>query len=215
MNKPATTPPVQDWLETMPESIREWLGSNSLLYLIINLNNRLGLQGIKSAVVPDLILQIAIKELRPKDLPDRLSKELGLDREMAFNITKEIEEKMLRPIEVPLRNELGVDIKEIYAEKLQAPRIAAIPAMPNQPIYKPAANPTPAIPVRPTPPPTPPKPITPSDLRQTTNDRPQTTKAPIVELPVKINVKSARPDQGGKPEDNNPFGADSWVSKLK
>ncbi len=177
INKSASAPPVQDWLETMPENIREWLGSNALLYLIINLNRRLGLQGIKSAVVPDLILQIAIKELRPKDLPDKLSKELGLGREMAFNITKEIEEKMLRPIEVSLRNELGVDIKEIYITPIPK---APTPAIPPPPI---------GMPVRP-------QPIA-----------PQEPKSPVAELPVKINVK--------KPESNNPFGADSWVSKLK
>ncbi|MEK7654084.1 MAG: hypothetical protein AAB345_02265, partial [Patescibacteria group bacterium] len=135
INKPTTpAPPAQDWLEIMPANIREWLGSNALLYLIINLNKRLGLEGIKSAVVPDLILQVAIKELRPKDLPEKLSKGLGVSGDVAFNITKEIEEKMLRPIEVPLRNELGIDIKEIYAAptpKLPPPSISPLPGSRN------------------------------------------------------------------------------------
>ncbi|MEK7640894.1 MAG: hypothetical protein AAB389_02770 [Patescibacteria group bacterium] len=216
INKPTTpAPPAQDWLEIMPANIREWLGSNALLYLIINLNKRLGLEGIKSAVVPDLILQVAIKELRPKDLPEKLSKGLGVSGDVAFNITKEIEEKMLRPIEVPLRNELGIDIKEIYAAptpKLPPPSISPLPGSRNstEQALRGAEESNfhlPGKPPKPLPPPPIPVPVVPVN------------PPAINEVPVKINVQPVRPPQSEKPSPSpasgQPFGSDSWINKLK
>lgn len=197
-----------DWLETMPEPIREWLGSESLLYLIIDLNKRLGFEGIKSAVVPDLLLQIALREVSPKDIASKLAKALSVGPDMAFKITKEIEEKMLRPIEVPLRKDLDVDIKEIYTQgPVGAPATPTI--KPPVPMYRPQppiAPPTLPIPSRPPVVQASPEPVRPAP---TATPKPATPINPpsANEVPVKINVT--------KPGNPNPFGDDSWINKLK
>ncbi len=181
-----------DWLETMPEAIQDWLGSAALTYLIMDLNRRLGLDGVKISTIPYLIFRIANKELTPGKLIESLSKELLLDQLRAAAVAKEIEEKMLRPIEVPLRKESGVDIKMIYLG-------AQLPNRPTSPLNPPVYRPTPSIPI---PPPIPPRPVTPP--------QPAENAPGASDIPVKINVQPAQ-----KPESHSIFDSDSWVNKLK
>jgi hypothetical protein len=177
-------------VDDLPEPIYDWAVSRVLTGMIRDLNKRLGLDGIKGGIIPDLIGDILIRALPPEKLLSKLAEYLELDQVKAAGVAREIEEKMLRPIEVPLRRDLGVDIKMVYVGVAQAPSkapapttqqtqtISTAPSMP--PIYRPA-TPTPPIPPRP--------------------------PVPPANIPVKINV----PKQAG----DQPFGTDSWVNKLK
>lgn len=130
----------EDWLETMPEAIGNWLGSSELTYLIINLNRRLGLGGVKIRIIPELILKLYFKKIAPENLAENVAKQLGVSKDIAQTIAKEMEEKMLRPIELPLRRGLGIDIKKIYL-----PGPITTPPAPQQspaPIFQ--APPTPS-----------------------------------------------------------------------
>lgn len=157
--------------------------------MIIDLNRRLGLEGVFIEVIPHLITRLAVRDLDPKKFIDELSNGADLDQPIAQGATEEIERRILRPVEVPLRNEVGVDIKAIFLAKppVTPPiyRPAPPPTNPN-PTQPPIYRPSPSIP---TPPPIPPKPVTPP------------------EIPVKINVS--------KPEIHSIFDSDSWVNKLK
>lgn len=188
-NQPIPVSSGYSWIEKLPVAVWDWLVSSELTYSIINLNRRLGFDGVKIAVIPDLIMQLALKELPPEKLASSLAKELGLDSAKAAAMAKEIEEKMLHPIEVPLRNELGIDIKKIYAS-IQSNQLAI-------PVYRPTSPVTPSSPSLPKPPPPAGGPPTPK------------------EIPVKINVQPVRQAQGEPIQPNQPFGSDSWVNKIK
>lgn len=199
-NQPTPTDSDYAWLENMPDAIRDWLGSSELTFLIMGLSRRLGFDGIKVSVVPNLILQVVLKELSPEKLAESLGKKLGLDSAGSAAVAKEVEEKMLRPIENQLRRDLGVDIKMIYAGiQSTQPRPSNPPAPAAQPIYRPAP-PVGGPPIYRPAPPAPPAPITPSAPK---------------EIPVKINVQPVRQAQGEKPPADQPFGPDSWVNKVK
>ncbi len=202
-------PTIRQTFEKLPTKIREWLTSEEATYIIIELNRRLGLEGILIEVVPNTITRLVTKDLNPQNFVDDLSNGLDVDWPTARGVAEEIERRILRPVEVPLRNEVGIDIKAIFLAKPPASPIIssatpirptiqtnnpASPTMPPAPpIYRPASQ-------IPTPPPIPPKPATPP--------------APT-EIPVKINVQPVRPAQGENPPGRQPFGADSWVNKVK
>jgi len=101
-------------IETLSQSIKEWLGSKSLTYMIINLNQRLGLRGVKMGIIPDIILDLVEKKLKPQDALERVGDDLDVGPSKASAIVKEIEETMLRPIDLSLRRDLGIDVSLIY-----------------------------------------------------------------------------------------------------
>lgn len=129
-------------LEAMPPTIRDWLGSHALTSLIIDLNRRLGFTSWKRAVIPELILEIVIKEILPGQLIHELSENLNISPSSARIIAKEIEERMLKPIEKPLLDKLDIDIKQIYFGEPAAAEIPKTEVQPPQtPIQIPASIP--------------------------------------------------------------------------
>lgn len=145
-----TTEPILN-IDTLPEKIGDWLGSDSITYLIIDLNKRLGLKGVAIGIVPDIIIDLVAKKLPPGELIPRIGRDLNVDLHIALTVAQEIEERMLRPIEAQLRTELGIDIKLAYwtqgATKIKTeseiiPTQPIIPAPPLPPLPKPPASPS-------------------------------------------------------------------------
>lgn len=202
-----TKPTLRQKFERLPELARVWLASEEATFIIIELNQRLGLDGVLIEVIPNSITRLAVRELEPKEFINDISDGLGIEWIVAQGIAQEIERKILRPVEIPLRNEVGVDIKAIFLAK---PPAAFAPTPPTPPrVGAPTDNVRAAMPPisRPTPPPAPIPPTPPiptsAGVGIPTNSVGTTPK----EIPVKINVQPARPDQ--------PFGSDSWVNKIK
>ncbi|MEK7590342.1 MAG: hypothetical protein AAB454_01375, partial [Patescibacteria group bacterium] len=105
-------------IETIPQSIRDWLASNVATYIVIELNNRLGFKDLKRQVIPSLIFWLVTREITPEDFITQLSQELKISTSSAKNIAAEIVEKLLRPIERSLRTEMDVDISKILTAEL-------------------------------------------------------------------------------------------------
>ena len=78
-------------------------------------------------IIPTLVRRLALNDLPPENFVSELSDKLGLSFSAAKMLAQEIEERVLRPIEVPLRNEIGIDIKAIY---LNAEQPAPTPSSP-------------------------------------------------------------------------------------
>lgn len=135
--KPAKTI-HQSFLE-LPEKVREWLTSERVTYSVIEVNKKLDLFGSLLSAIPNLITRLVTKNLDPKNFIKALGDGLGLDDDQAKQVTQEIVEKILRPIDLPLK-EAGVFIGLIYGG-------ATV-----QPIARPSAPQVPPLPSRPTPP---------------------------------------------------------------
>lgn len=159
--------------DELPDKIREWLTSERATYTIIDINERLGMVGPLGKIVPNSIVRLVTKDIQPGEFINILSEELAVDFNSAKNIAQEIEEKILRPIEAPLRREADIDIKLIY---FSSP-VAEKPITPAQTPIAIRVEPPKAIepPVRqiPTPP-------------QFPQNRPtfQPIRPPIVRLPI-------------------------------
>lgn len=102
----------QSFLE-LPEKVRDWLTSERATYTIIEINKKLDLFGSLLSVIPNLITRLVTKNLDPRNFTKELGDGLGLDDDQAKQVTQEIVEKILRPIDLPLK-EAGVFIGTIY-----------------------------------------------------------------------------------------------------
>jgi len=111
----------------LSEPIRTWLASSEIVYVIVDINRKLNFKGEKMRIIPTLVLRLALNDLPPENFVSELSDKLGLSFSAAKMLAQEIEERVLRPIEVPLRNEIGIDIKAIY---LNAEQPAPTPSSP-------------------------------------------------------------------------------------
>ena len=129
MNKPE----LRKKFDELSDKIREWLTSERATYVIIDINEKLGLAGSLIKIIPDTILRLVTKDIEPGEFINILAEELDMDFNNAKNIAQEIEEKILRPIEGPLRREADVDVKLIYFAK---PR-SIVSQPPTQPIQTP------------------------------------------------------------------------------
>ncbi|OGY61972.1 MAG: hypothetical protein A2745_01050 [Candidatus Harrisonbacteria bacterium RIFCSPHIGHO2_01_FULL_44_13] len=105
---------------SLPPLIREWLASNRLTYAIMAINRRLGFVNERQSILPSIIYDLATMEIRPQDFTRELSARLDISFSAAKIIAREIEEKILNPVETTLKNELGIDAKLIYLGEEQA-----------------------------------------------------------------------------------------------
>lgn len=179
--------------QQLPLRVIEWLASEEVTYIIIDMNRRLGLEGVFTEVIPHLITRMAVKDLDPKKFINELSNSADLEWPIAQVAVEEIERRILRPVEISLRNEAGVDIKAIFLARPPTPSTGA-PTVPTRPIIQ-MSSPT--------------LPVTPPTISSVPVP-PKTTG-----IPVKINVQPARPAQDENPPMDEPFGSDSWVNKVK
>lgn len=183
----------QSFLE-LPEKVRDWLTSERATYTIIEINKKLDLFGNLLGFIPDLITRLVTKDLDPKDFTKKLENGLGLDSEQAQEVTREIVEKILRPVDLPLK-ETGVFIGLIYGLASSAPSTPSVssvpstPPLPNLPagrqglVAGEAKSPTP-----PTPPATPQRPVA---------STPPTP--PISPKPATVSSSSTLTRQSGPP----------------
>lgn len=136
----------------LPERVRDWLTSERVTYTIIEINKKLDLFGSLLTVIPNLITKLVTKNLDPKNFTKELEDGLGIDNEQAQGISREIVEKILRPIDLPLK-ETGVFVGLIYG---------ATSATPVAPLNSPQRNENRPIETgRPTPPQIPQRPAAP------------------------------------------------------
>lgn len=107
--------------EELPTIIQDWISSLRTTYLIMEMNRRYGFKGDQQTAIPYLIYKLITHELDPKEFINELSHRLNISFSAAKGIIHEIEEKVLKPIEMPLRNEIGVDVGLIYSAEPASP----------------------------------------------------------------------------------------------
>lgn len=102
--------------QSLPESIQKWLSDENVILMIDEINQKLNLsiEDETAEIIPNLILRLCVQDLSPRDFINELSHYLDISFESAKTLTKEIEEKILKPIEAPLKIDVGVDLKLLY-----------------------------------------------------------------------------------------------------
>ncbi len=106
----------------LPSGILDWIGSEHAVYLIIEINKKLGVKGGRLKIVPRLIARLLTKDLDPKDFINELSREFNISFESAKSVTGDIIKSVLGPIETDLKRDLGIDIRLINFGKPEAPQ---------------------------------------------------------------------------------------------
>src|SRR3989344_2804750 len=104
--------------QSLPEKIKDWLASVDIILRIEQISIRFNFNNLEQeTIIPNLILRLCIQNLDPRDFINTLSIQLGVDFETAKKITLDIERDILRVIEIELRRDVGVDIKNLYFGK--------------------------------------------------------------------------------------------------
>ncbi len=159
---PTDSQTLQEKFSLLPDTIKEWLASEELVYIVSDIEEKLSLSGEKILIIPRLILRLAVQEVEPQDFTSTLAQELGISPSIAKTIAEDIEKNALRPIEGELRSKIGVETKLIYHPRAAEEKTAQTPSTihPSK-ITGPA--PLPSTPARPATPAAPqPKPLTPA-----------------------------------------------------
>ena len=102
--------------QSLPEIIKEWLSDENVAYIIDEVNQRYNFteENNKWRVISRLVLRLCVQDLEPRDFINELSHWLNISFDSAKHLTQEIEEKILKPIEAPLKIDVGVDLKLLY-----------------------------------------------------------------------------------------------------
>ncbi len=108
--------------QSLPESVQQWLNDENVILMIDEINQKLNLsiEDETAEIIPNLILRLCVQDLSPRDFINELSHYLDISFESAKTLTKEIEEKILKPIEAPLKIDVGVDLKLLYFVRPQS-----------------------------------------------------------------------------------------------
>lgn len=163
----------------LPEKIRDWLTSERATYAVVEINKKLEIFGEALRVIPGLITRLVVKQLEPKDFAGELSEKLGLSNAEAAETAREIFEKILKPIDLQLK-EVGVFSGLIFARTTQTPPPPPTTSAPTTPTFQ-----TPPIPSIQ-------RPVPPLIQTQEAAHPPQSQNPPsIVKIP--INVTTPRP----------------------
>ena len=102
--------------QSLPESIQKWLSDENVVLIISEINQKLSLaiDDERAEIIPHLILRLCVQDLEPRNFINELSHELNISFDSAKILTQEIEERILKPIEAPLKIDVGVDLKLLY-----------------------------------------------------------------------------------------------------
>ncbi len=98
----------------LPSDIKDWLFSEKVTYSVAELNTRLNIKGERAGVVAKLVARLVVQDLDTRDFVNELAIELNVSNSAAKAITKEVEEKVLHPIEASLRANLGIDVAMLH-----------------------------------------------------------------------------------------------------
>ncbi|MBU6141785.1 hypothetical protein KGO95_01530 [Patescibacteria group bacterium] len=222
---PSESKTFQEKFSLLPDKIKEWLSSEELVYIIGDIETKLGLSDEKVLVIPSLILRLVVQDIEPQDFTNTLSQELGVSSLIAKTIAEEVEKNALRPIEGELRSKTGIETKLIYhpraAEKEEAPRPsvataktaegpASLPQETPRPAVQAASQPKPVMPATPSPRPISPLTFTagpqkeiklPEPPKMPSSGTPQTKPAaPSQPIPPVSPIPSRMPTAAPKPQ---------------
>lgn len=210
--------------QNLPQPVQNWLTSDTVTAVIVDINRRLDLEGELLRILPTVILRLVVKDIKPENFIPELSKELDLDFSQASAVAKDVEEKILGKIETILRTNVGIDTKLIYNAKpeILSPKI--------QPPAPPAviAPVTPPLTPKPAPPSVPPQPIKPAPSAVQLGDqsfdgaqdkpfiiyqeRPEMRETPTLVAPAPKKPEPPKPPEVNPVRSKPPLAADAVPS---
>ena len=94
---------------SLPEEIKDWIGSSEVTDLIIDLSEDFELNEEQIPVVSRAIMRLVTQDLGPRDFISELTNQLQIDKDKAKSIAEKITSDVLSPIEEDLKKS-GVDI---------------------------------------------------------------------------------------------------------
>lgn len=99
----------------LPEEVRVWLGSETVTYRIMRINERLKLPVERRNAIALLVHRIAIRDLAPGAFASELKRQLNLQGGEAQSLGGEIFEQVFQPIERTLRSELNIEVADMVS----------------------------------------------------------------------------------------------------
>ncbi len=96
-------------LKTLPADAQTWLASDTAAEEIITISKRYVLSDNQEIHLPFMIVRLVTQNIPPENFKQEIMKKLAIDQELADRITDALKEKILMPIEQPLKF-AGVDI---------------------------------------------------------------------------------------------------------
>ncbi len=101
-------------LQQVPQTIRDWFGSEDTIDFLIDLNEklRIDLDSDSARIIPHLLYRLETKDVDPLHFSEQVAYWLQIPKEQADSIVSEIKEKILNPIREDL-NKFGLNISLI------------------------------------------------------------------------------------------------------
>jgi len=131
--------------KTLAPEIKEWIASDDTAAIIKAISARFVLSNEQEPKLPILVLRLVTQDLPPESFKAELIKEVGVDENLAKEITEAIAKEVINPIAAALRYS-GVDTNLIG---FNAPAPTPTPE-PTPPIAQAIHNPQPEISATPT-----------------------------------------------------------------
>jgi hypothetical protein len=107
-------------LSAVPQPIKTWLGSDSIIAEIEKSEDQFTLPFGASATIAKLIQRIQIKDIGPEYFSGTLADELHLDKSKAVHITEEIKKEIFSPLRKDFLS-YGIDIDRLDKFQMPAP----------------------------------------------------------------------------------------------
>lgn len=99
--------------QTLPEPIKNWLVSDNIQNALNEIGGKYNFDLTQDLILSQLFLRLITQDLAPQNLNNELKRELAISDELAAEITKIIDEKILAPISDDLLV-VGLDRKMLY-----------------------------------------------------------------------------------------------------
>ena len=96
--------------KSLPQKIQDWLGSDTLTYLMMDLSDRFHLKPEQESVIPIAIFNLATGKIKPQDFKKSVAEGLNLSPETLVAAIRMAKERALKPIQFSLMRDVGIDI---------------------------------------------------------------------------------------------------------
>jgi hypothetical protein len=111
-------PAVREF-DDLPQGVRDWLGSNDVGVVIVELNKRNKVDGGGLVVIPRLITRLLVGMLDAQDLNQALTYYLpDLGPQQIADIALTVKTRILKPVASSLKGLYGIDIERIAIKPL-------------------------------------------------------------------------------------------------
>lgn len=129
--------------EELDKKMRDWLTSETVTGIIVELNDKFDTIGPEVKIIPQAIRALVTDSLKPEQFTEKLRADLFfLSAQDIAKIVITVKDRVLKPIAGPMKSILGIDINKIPNE-VQRPAAPTAKVIKMEKIVQPPVNPSP------------------------------------------------------------------------